>query len=337
MRTGEYVLGPSIVDVSISSRGFEGAERRNAEADIARKMRTEADKQFRDIIARAIERYRAVERGWNEPNTCASIEFTPASNSKTLHLGETGTFVARVQAKPGGAPERASWTLLSSVNAPFSPGSASANPASFNHGAVADAGPGISVTGAFKAVSKAGVAQGNWTQPTENLAVNTIAGTFSGTWSFGGSIFNWSGNATFARVLPAPGANGSFTLTAGSYTVIASGRDASGATACRQSGTHEVTMTGGDLTVVGQEPTRTPPYDYNGSVIGLGPQAMMVTLSDCPDPDYNGMQIQVGLAFTALDTQGSRRSADGLDYTGTSSQSVSGLMVDWRWALRGAP
>jgi hypothetical protein len=94
MRTGEYVLGPSIVDVSITSRGFEGAERRSAEADIARKMRAEADKQFRDIIDKAIRRFRRAETAWNEPNTCASIEFTPAPNSKTLHRGETGTVAA---------------------------------------------------------------------------------------------------------------------------------------------------------------------------------------------------------------------------------------------------
>jgi hypothetical protein len=119
-----------------------------------------------------------------------------------------------VQAKPGGSPDRATWTLLSSLNAPFSPGSASSNPAGFNYGGgcgarrrerrplrgarqgraggVGDAGPGIIVTGAFKAVSKAGVAQGTWTQPTEDLIVNTIAGPFGRTWNAGGSIFTWT-------------------------------------------------------------------------------------------------------------------------------------------------
>jgi hypothetical protein len=48
------------------------------------------------------------------------------------------------------------------------------------------------VTGAFKAVSKAGVAQGTWTQPTEDLIVNTIAGPFGRTWNAGGSIFTWT-------------------------------------------------------------------------------------------------------------------------------------------------
>ena len=64
---------------------------------------------------------------------------------------------------------------------------------------------------------------------------------------------------------------------------------------------------------------------------------MTVTLSSCPEPENNGMSIPVGMAFTALDTQGSRRSADGLDFTGAANQSLSGLTNDWNWALRGAP
>jgi len=342
MRTpsGEYVLGPSIVDVSISSQGFEGAERRATEADIAGRMRAQADKQFADIIAKAIEKYRRAEDGWNQPNTCATVEFTPASNTKTLHLGDTGAVGARVQAKPGGSPSGASWTLLSSQNAPFSPGSASSNPASFNHGAVANAGPGINVTGAFKAVSKAGVAQGTWTQPTENVGVNTIAGTFSGTYSFGGSSYSWTGTATFGRVVGGPGANGSFQLTSGSYTVTASGRDGTGASTCQQAGTKTVTTTGGDLTVNGQEPTRTPPYDYSGSVIGFGPEAMSMTvrLTGCPPgSELEGKDVTVGLAFTALDTRGNHQSADGLDYTGSSSQNQSGLAASWNWSMHGRP
>ena len=86
MRTGEYVLGPSIVDVSISSRASKAPSGAPPRRTSPRKMRTEADKQFRDIIDKAIEKFRTVERAWNEPNTCATIEFTPAPNTKTLHL-----------------------------------------------------------------------------------------------------------------------------------------------------------------------------------------------------------------------------------------------------------
>jgi hypothetical protein len=230
MKTGEYVLGPSIINVSISSRGLGGSEQRAVELQVGASMRAKADQQFRDIIAKAIRKYREREDAWNEPNRCASVDFTPASNSRMLKIGDTGVVSARVLAKPGGSPDRATWTRLGATNAAFSPDTASSDPVNFNYGEIMVAGRGITVTGTFKAVSKAGVAQGTWTQPTENLDVNTIAGSFSGVWRAGGAILSWSGDASFARTLPGPGANGTFTLTSGRYTVTASGKDATGAT-----------------------------------------------------------------------------------------------------------
>ena len=336
-----YVLGSSIIDVSISSSGLGGSDRRAVELDVGSRLRAQADQQFRDIIDKAIRKFREREQAWNEPNTCASVDFTPPSNSRTLHLGDTGVVSARVLAKPGGSPSRATWTLLGATNATFSPGTASSVPASFSYSGIAAAGPGISVTGAFKAVSKAGVAQGTWTQPTENpTLVNTIAGSFSGVWKASGSIFTWSGNASFARSIPGAGANGSFTLTSGQYTVTASGTDATGGTGCRQSGTKHVTLTtNGNLDVRGQGPAQAAPYHYTGSAAGIGPNDanMTVTWSNCPDPQYNGQQATVGLPFVALDTGDTSVSADGLDYTGASSRSAGGLTQEWNWAMRGTP
>jgi hypothetical protein len=328
MRTGEYVLGPSIVDVSIRSEGFEGAERAAAQADIARKMRAEADKQFRDIIDKAIRRYRETERRWNEPNTCATVEFTPASGTKTLHRGDQGTVAARTLAKPGGSPERAKWTLVNSTNAPFSPGTAETNPANFSHGAVAEAGPGITVTATVKSVSKAGVAQDTWTQPTEESSISSISGTYGGTYRLSESVFTWTGTATFSRIIP-----GRFQLSSGAYTVVASGKDPT--TGCQQSGTRPITMLAGDFEVFGA----APPNEYRGSVIGVGPQPMTVSLSGCPSGSemYEGQSITVGLPFTALDTLGNKQSADGLDFTGTASQPLGIVSTDWHWALRGTP
>lgn len=340
MRTGEYVLGSSIIDVSISSRGLGGSDRREVELTVSNGMRRRADQQFRDIIDKAIRKYRERERAWNEPNTCASVEFTPASNTRTLKIGDTGVAGARVLAKPGGSPERATWTRLGATNATFSPDTASSNPANFTYRDILTAGQGITVTGSFKAVSKAGVAQGTWTQPTENLEVNTIAGTFSGVWKAGGSVLSWSGTASFARGVPGPGANGTFFLTSGQYTVTASGRDATGSTVCVQSGTKSVTLTNnGNLTVTGQGPGQTAPYEYTGTAAGIGPNdaSMTVTLSSCPDPMWNGKQVTIGLPFSAFDTVDSKTSADGLDYTGASSRPSGGLTQDWRWAMHGAP
>jgi hypothetical protein len=340
MKTGEYVLGPSIINVSISSRGLGGSEQRAVELQVGADMRQRADQQFRDIIDKAIRKFRERENAWNEPNTCATVDFTPASNSRPLKIGDTGVVSARVLAKPGGSPDRATWTRLGATNATFSPDTASAVPTNFAYRDILAAGQGITVTGTFKAVSKAGVAQGNWTQPTENLDVNTIAGTLSGVWKAGGSVLSWSGNASFARALPGPGANGTFFLTSGHYTVTASGKDASGGTGCVQSGTKAVTLTNnGHITVTGQGPGQTAPYEYSGTAAGIGPQDanMMVTLSSCPVPMNNGQRVTIGLPFVAFDTVDSKVSADGLDYTGASSRPGGILTQDWNWAMRGTP
>jgi hypothetical protein len=341
MKTGEYVLGPSIINVSISSRGLGGSERREVEATVSSGMRERADQQFRDIIDKAIRKYRERETAWNDaPYPCASLEFTPASNTRSLKIGDTGVVSARVLARPGGSPDRATWTRLGATNATFSPDTASAVPTNFSYRDILTAGPGITVTGTFKAVSKAGVAVGTWTQPTENLAVNTIAGTFSGVWRAGGSVLSWSGTASFARGVPGPGANGTFLLSGGQYTVTASGKDATGSTGCVQSGTKAVTLTNnGNITVTGQGPGETAPYEYTGTAAGIGPSdaTMTVTLSSCPDPTWNGRQTTIGLPFIAFDTVGAKASADGLDYTGASSRSGGGLTQDWHWAMRGTP
>ena len=318
MRTGEYVLGPSIVDVSISSRGFEGAERRSAEADIVRKMRSEADKQFRDIIDKAIRRFRAVEDAWQVPNACATIELTPASNTKTLHRGDTGTVVARTLAKPGGAPGSATWTLVSSANAPFSPGAPSANPATITHGAVTDAArhqrvrhvqvglEGGRRPGHLDAADRGPRRQHDRGDLQRHVGIRRVDLHVDGQ----------------RDLQPRPPRSRRQRRLQAHRGVVHGDRLGHGRErrhhmpAVGHQGDHDDRRgpDGGR-----SRPARTAPYDYSGSVISLGPQPMTVTLSSCPDPDSNGTQVVVGLPFTALDTQGNRRSADGLDFTGASS------------------
>ena len=54
MPGGSFVLGPSIVNVTISSPDLTGPAATATERDIERGMREQADAQFRDIIAKAI-------------------------------------------------------------------------------------------------------------------------------------------------------------------------------------------------------------------------------------------------------------------------------------------
>ena len=129
MPSGDFNLGASIVNANITGTGISEGERRAAQAQIEGGMRREADKQFRDIVKSAIDRFKVTEEGWKRPNACASITFTPASDTKRLRRGETGTL--------HGADEREARRLArhrvvdarrASANAPFTPETASANP-----------------------------------------------------------------------------------------------------------------------------------------------------------------------------------------------------------------
>jgi hypothetical protein len=328
-----YQLGPSTLNVTITSPDLTGPAATATERQIESGMRSRADEQFRDIVDKAIRRMRATEEGWNSPNRCATIQFTPASGTRTLRVGDTGSVSANLVSSRGGSPSRASWTQVGAGNATFSPATATAVPASFSYSGIAQAGEGIFVTGAWKAVSKAGVAQETWTQPTVSSAINTISGTFSGDQDIGGSILSWAGEATFRRVFPGPGGDGAFQLQSASYTVTASGRALH--IDCQQSGTKTVTETAGDLTSTGQPPDRAAPYDLSGSIIPVGPfnSTMTVSLSGCSGSNPPSSMV-TSLAFTPLKLGG--QSADGVDFSGNLTD-TQGMVTNWRWSMRGTP
>ena len=339
-----YQLGPSTVNATITSPDLSGAALTATEHEIERGMREQADQQFRDIIAKAIKAFDDAEAGWNRENACASIDFTPGANSKTLHRGESGGFDARTNAKPGGSPEGATWTLTGGRNAEFSPYGASSNPARFSHGAPVDVNHGLPVTTVVRSVSKAGVAQATWWQPTEGEPpVNRIAGSIGGRQNTFGTIFTWSGSVSFVRVAPgAGGPDGYFNLQTSQYTVIASGRDGSGATACQQSGTKTVTGGSGDLQVRGEPPSYgEPPYTYTGGSFGPLPdsQTMTVTLHDCPPgaEEYEGREVTASISVAPFDTRGGRVSTDGKAFKDSVTETSGQATFTWNWDMTGSP
>ncbi len=336
-----YQIGPSTVNATITSPDLAGAQLTATEHEIERGMREQADSQYRDIIDKGIRKFDAAETHWNGENACASIAFTPAPGSKTLHRGERGSLDARTDAKPGGSPERATWTLAGSGNALFSPAGAASNPASFTHGPPLDVSFQVPITAVLRSVSKAGVAQATWSQPTEgDPPINRIEGTIGGTQNNNGSVLSWSGTAAYVRSLPGPGADGLFSLQASQYMVTASGRDGSGLTTCTQSGTKTVTGGSGQIDVSGTPPDLDPPYTYTGNLLGPPMEAstMKVTLSGCPPgaDEYEGEQVDVVMAFSAFDVE-DQVSGDGMAFAGSRIESFGALSVTWNWNLTGAP
>jgi len=336
MPSGDFQLGASIVNANITGTGVSEGERRSAQAQIERDMRREADKQFRDIVKRAIDRYKQLETAWNQPNTCASVVFAPASGTKTLRRGDRGSFDARTQAKPGGSPATARWTLTGSANAPFTPGTASSNPARFSHGAVTRAGRGVFVTATVKSVSKAGVAQATWSQPTrDDGVINRISGTFDGTWAttttLGTSTMTFLGDVAYERITPAagPGASGVYKVVGGGYNLTLSGIDLSTASGCRMTGSGHIPFLVGQSTMNVSD--GAPPYTYAWEAFTAAPPTGTINgrRTNCP-PGSEGFEnttFQINL-FSPIRATG-QVSADGITYQGTVSDGV--MTTSWRF------
>jgi hypothetical protein len=103
-----------------------------------------------------------------------------------------------------------------------------------------------------------------------------------------------------------------------------------------------VTGGSGDLQASGEPPSYgAPPYSYTGGLVGPLPdsQIMRVTLHDCPDgaEDWEGKEIDVGMAFAPWDTRGRQVSADGRAFAGSLTETSGQLTVTWNWNMTGSP
>jgi len=355
MRSGSYDPGQSAVDVRFDMEGLYGPDRDDAEADAERKARTDADRQFRAIVEKAISGYRHREEGWqvSSPATCAELRVTPASNTLTLSGGSTGSFSATAIAKADGSPSELDARLSDIQNAAFSPTRAGGQRAEFSYSqVVGSAPPGSKVRVKVHATSKAGVAEATWEQPLKPpFEINKIAGNFSGNYtvpSGGGrtATVSWTGSATFERSTPPgfPGAAGSFVLKAGSVSIHYSGGSIVGDALCNMSGSTFVDLfqdAGGSIGVSPVDGSRAfdqGPHNYSGQVsLGFGPEVDL-TESACADPDHNGTvhsDYPVG-AIQVLDTGPDElQSPDGIHYNGSYSDSGSGVTQQRTWVLTG--
>jgi hypothetical protein len=239
MRSGAYEPDRSDINVSVGVEGLGGPDRADVEDDIAERRRTEADRQFRAIVDKAISGYRHREEAWQQPNTCAKLEFSPASGAHRLRPGDTGSFIATAIAKQGGGASELDARLSNQVNASFSPTRAGGQRARFDY-AVASAPAGNQVSATVRATSKAGVAQDPWIQDIDrpNPPPPAYIGPVSGTAVYdqnelgaGNSLeASWSGSVVLRQVPTGypPGTPGApsarYALTAGSIQYGFNGR-----------------------------------------------------------------------------------------------------------------
>jgi len=340
MRSGSSAPPPVQVDVMLSMAGVDPADRIAAEIKVARESQTQADKEFAAEVKKTTEQIRAQEGFWLTPNKCASVQFEPISESLKLHKGQTGTVKSRTEAKAGGAPAVASWTLGAQQNADFTPSGSEGDPLSTAY-SVTNAGKGLLVSATFKATSKAGVAEGTWKQKTENV-IQSVTGSFSGRDERGGEVFEWSGTATWTRLPESPEGASILGLVSSDVTITASGTTP---TDCTQTGQEKAPLfPGSPLSVLGEG----APVGYDIDVPFSYPGLMNVIFSACPTPHGEGEgpgtatlpgeALLTGDFFSGGPSALIQTSTDGVTFAGSATGSgiESGEQLSWSWSLTGS-
>jgi hypothetical protein len=357
---------PTHTDVEVKFN-VEGAqaddahELRDMEFDQELTAKREADKNFAAAVDKAIKKLGEKEAHWNKPNVCADIKFDPVSDTLTLERGQGGGFKARIESRGGGSPAGAKWTLTESQNATIGPPRALANPASFSY-TVTNAGKGIEVQGAFRATSRAGVAEGTWTQPTKELPPPPPAEAFTG--SIAGSAkydeyelgagnqlsAEWSGNVKLQQDPPfeLPG----FPVTTYSYKPVSgsivysftgslSDCNVVAGSASIDLGAQFDLTTGASLILLEGDPR---PFHYQFVL----PMPLFVTVpgtkSGCDDPEDEGDSFDwipaagIPALVWAPESAGQVLAADE-SFSGAGSGDTGGGSPDqtWQWALAPVP
>jgi hypothetical protein len=179
MRTGRYDLGqPNVVDVKVSYTGILSIFTQDAlaKARVAEQLKRSSDETFARTVKHAIEEYRARESAWQKPNTCAELDFSPASRTLRLRDGQSGSLQGTIKAKRGGTATDGRWRRTGQRNVNVTPTQAPGARPSFSY-RVTNADRVVSAS--FRATSPAGVAAGDWVQGGEDFPAR-FSGTFTG-------------------------------------------------------------------------------------------------------------------------------------------------------------
>jgi hypothetical protein len=310
---------------------------------------------FASTAEAAIRTYRAAEPRWSEfkPPYCAEPVFTPDSNTLKLSKGKTGQLGIYAKAEDGGTATAARWTLLSPENASFTPTS-SQDPAPSVSYTVTNAPSGGQIKVTVKFTSTAGVGEKAWTQPTEESAPESFAGTISGTAAYdsnelgeGNSVqADWGGSLELRLQPPLfppgfPGAPaGTYEIASGSINYSFSGS----LNGCSVQGSGPIDLPsqpdlkGGSALVLYEGTPRT--YNY---VIPM-PITTVVggTASGCKDPEDDGsIEWFPGIGVPAMVAAPLPGGPVGSDWSITGSGSGNGgpgtPEQTWQWTLTPKP
>jgi hypothetical protein len=323
------------VEARASVAGVDGGdeELRQAEFDLSFESKPKADKIFAAETDKVIKALESAEKNWMTPNKCAQMTFTPDRNSlKPLKKNTKDTFDAEVKSADGGKPESGTWTVLKQANGSFTPTTAHSNPAKFNY-TVTKVGDEIYIEVNLKVVTDAGVAERDWIQPTEGDLINHISGTFTIHEDLGGSIIDWSGEATYDRLVPGlSGAMGVYSLSSGTVTGVFSGLWGAGPT-CGWEGEKTFPNLGNNDAATVLEVnlgSLEPPYVYTleAGLINGDPTGIKVT--GCEGVDK--WEAPIEMTFET----GEAVSDDGIHFSGSTTKTPApGWKIEESWEFEG--
>lgn len=323
------------VEARLSVAGVSNGDEElaGAEFDLGYAEKPKADAIFAKEVEKVIKSLGNAEAGWVKPNSCARIAFTPDRNSlEPLKKGQKGSFQAKVESQDGGQPDGGTWTVLKQTHGAFGPGSAHANPASFDY-TVLDVGSEVFIEVDLKAVSAAGVAERDWIQPTEPDEINQIKGTFTQVEDKEGSVVEWSGEAAYGRFVPGlGGASGVFLHSSGTVTGVFSGYWGGGGTACGWEGEKTFSLQPEDaVTAIEVAPgSLEPPYQYTIEATVRGGDPSGIKVLGCP-PATEWM-APIDMTFET----GKAVSDDGVHFSGSATDtSVPGWTIEKTWEFEG--
>ena len=193
MPSGTYT-GTGDIDIQQSFHGILSflVNESQAKAAALAEAKKASDRAWSGFVDEVVKKFREREKsGWQKPDVCAKVNFTPRSNTLRVVAGQRGQFSGTVRAQRGGTPQ-AVWKLTARQRLEVSPTSARTSKQTFRYRVQRDGG----VRATFRVTSKAGLATPTWEQGERKLP-RRITGSFSG--ETGNGAYAWSGTITFVR------------------------------------------------------------------------------------------------------------------------------------------
>lgn len=175
MRSRTYTAGERRLDVQVRLTGVPADVASLLEAEIARKLQGETDREFAEVVYTAMFGYRQMEARFNQDfNRCVSMRFDPRPDQRRYFVGERGRFSAWVEptldrgTRPNGIFKRAN-----QLNVEGAPAEATGTTAELGFVVTTASNPSWVQ---YRATSKAGVAFGNHDVLTQSNPIYKVVG-----------------------------------------------------------------------------------------------------------------------------------------------------------------